>query len=405
VTIFGLFTALVNLSAPVAYACSQVPVLKELAQAVTFSPSLTAAVENDYVQPINQSQTQDDITATVEYLIVDAKQVNIFYRLDSETYDQLYAEPDITDADGNDLPAICSCTGSSWGEGGVLRQVTVDFLDEDVPETLCLTLSVAGKSTQTEPETAIREATVFDDIWEESVPETTMPLTFSLTIDPAYTASGQVISLNQTLELDGQRITLTDCEIYPTHLRLNVTADEANTAWLTNLDFYIEGDDGQIFSSIANGVSATGNTDNPMMNSYRAESPWFYSAEHLTLVVTGARWLEKDMASLTLDLTKGTLTPCPEGLALAGVTKTANGWEFSLTSQTISNQAFLTDITTPEGQSLALTAWTQTITDEDGRQIWEQTYLLQDYSYDQVVLQPSATEIWTADTPLTVSLR
>jgi hypothetical protein len=246
---------------------------------------------------------------------------------------------------------------------------------------------------------------VFDDIWEESVPETTMPLTFSLTIDPAYTASGQVISLNQTLELDGQRITLTDCEIYPTHLRLNVTADEANTAWLTNLDFYIEGDDGQIFSSIANGVSATGSPDNPMMNSYRAESPWFYSAEHLTLVVTGARWLEKDMASLTLDLTKGTLTPCPEGLALAGVTKTANGWEFSLTSQTISNQAFLTDITTPEGQSLALTAWTQTITDEDGRQIWEQTYLLQDYSYDQVVLQPSATEIWTADTPLTVSLR
>jgi hypothetical protein len=111
VTIFGLFTALVNLSAPVAYACSQVPVLKELAQAVTFSPSLTAAVENDYVQPINQSQAQDDITATVEYLIVDAKQVNIFYRLDSETYDQLYAEPVITDADGNDLPAICSYTG------------------------------------------------------------------------------------------------------------------------------------------------------------------------------------------------------------------------------------------------------------------------------------------------------
>ena len=43
-----------------------VTVLRELAQAVAWSPSLSAAVENDYVQPIGQSQTVNGVTATVE---------------------------------------------------------------------------------------------------------------------------------------------------------------------------------------------------------------------------------------------------------------------------------------------------------------------------------------------------
>ncbi len=40
---FFLFVLLVNFSAPIAYACSQVPILRELAEAVTFSPSVGIA--------------------------------------------------------------------------------------------------------------------------------------------------------------------------------------------------------------------------------------------------------------------------------------------------------------------------------------------------------------------------
>ena len=41
------FVLLVNFCAPVAYACSRVPLLRELAAAVTFSPSLSRAVDNE----------------------------------------------------------------------------------------------------------------------------------------------------------------------------------------------------------------------------------------------------------------------------------------------------------------------------------------------------------------------
>ena len=75
---FAVFVLLVNFCTPVAYACSQIPVLRELAAAVTFSRSLTDAVENEYVQTMDLSQTQNDITAEVAYLIVDQKQVHVF---------------------------------------------------------------------------------------------------------------------------------------------------------------------------------------------------------------------------------------------------------------------------------------------------------------------------------------
>jgi hypothetical protein len=94
---FAAFVMMVNFSVTVANACFKVPVLRELAESVTFSKSLTKAVENDYVQTMNLVQTQNDITAKIEYLIVDQKQVNIFYRLTSEKYkgkyEKLIADP------------------------------------------------------------------------------------------------------------------------------------------------------------------------------------------------------------------------------------------------------------------------------------------------------------------------
>ena len=119
---FGAFILLVNLSMPFARACGNIPVLRELAKAVSWSPSLSAAVENEYVQPIGQSQTVNGITATIEYVIVDQKQLNIFFTLNADDYDNLNAgmpryEPE----------QVCSTIGSSWNQPpGTLLNYTLD---------------------------------------------------------------------------------------------------------------------------------------------------------------------------------------------------------------------------------------------------------------------------------------
>ena len=135
---FAAFVVLVNVSVPFAHACGSIPLLRDLAKAVAWSPSLSAAVENEYVQPIGQTQTQNGITATVEYVIVDRKQVNLYYTLDFDpSLGELYADYEITPDQGS-----AGTAGSMVLEPGALTEINRDYVDVDVPEALDLTISI-----------------------------------------------------------------------------------------------------------------------------------------------------------------------------------------------------------------------------------------------------------------------
>lgn len=229
--VFACFVLSVNFITPVAQACSKIPILKDLAAAVDFSGSLSRAVENEYVQTVGLSQTKNGIKADIDYVIVDQKQVNIFYRLEYEPGSdegndikrnentQLEALFEI----GKDMPTH-GITWSGPDEEGKLRSVTIDFTDSHVPETIPLVLKAKERDTQT---------------WNYSK-ENLAVFTFTLEIDPYYTAQGKTIELNEKLDILGQHFTIATVDIYPTHLQLNVESDEANTMWLKSLSFYVE---------------------------------------------------------------------------------------------------------------------------------------------------------------------
>ena len=235
---FACFVLLVNLSVPFARACGNIPVLRELAKAVSWSPSLSAAVENEYVQPIGKSQTVNGITATVEYVIVDQKQLNIFFTLDSDDYDNLNAEMPRYEPE-----QFCSTIGSSWNQPpGTLLNYTLDYGDNNVPDSFTMTF---GVTTWVEPdwpaEAPIKsyEDEMLEPV-EEEEPDYLAEFTFDLEFDPEFTAKGEIIPVNQTFSLDGQSLTVTEVEVYPTHVRVNVADDSHNTAWLKSLAFYLE---------------------------------------------------------------------------------------------------------------------------------------------------------------------
>ena len=132
------FVLLVNLSVPFARACGHIPVLADLVKAVSWSPSLTAAVENDYVQPMKLSQFQNGITARVEYLIVDRKQVDVFFSVQSDDYAHLDLDHPTLTVPGEQEGYASSF--SSYGiENGDLMELRIDFMDRDVPD--CLTMA------------------------------------------------------------------------------------------------------------------------------------------------------------------------------------------------------------------------------------------------------------------------
>lgn len=324
---FAAFVMLVNVFPTFARACEDIPILGDLAKAVTWSPSLTAAVENEYVQPIGKSQTVNGITATIQYLIVDQKQVNIFFTLQGD-YENLTGEmPEF-------IPEQrCGTSVNDFREPpGSLLRYTLDYGDEDVPNGFAMTFGVT-----THEETDFEERAP-EQSWEDEVlrpnevrkPEILAEFSFDLEFDPNFTAKGEIIPVNTSFDLDGQTLTVTEAEVYPTHARVKIQGAEENTAWLKGVQFYMENEKGQIFEPISNGVSAMGDPDSPAMLSFHLESPYFAESKHLTLHITQVEWLDKELDRVRIDLNRGYMDRKIEGVRVFSADHREGGWLLSL---------------------------------------------------------------------------
>lgn len=347
---FTAFVLMVNLFPTFAYACGGVPVLREFAKAVAWSPSLSAAVENQYVQPIGMSQTENGITATVEYVIVDQKQVNIFFTLEG-AYEYLSA----------DMPTFspvqrCSVLGADFRQPpGTLLHYTLDYGDEDVPDGFTMTFPVFGEQPGEQDAPVPLQRSYEEELLSpEKEPERKIlaEFTFDLHFDPAYTDQGERISVQKDFELDGQTLAVTEAEVYPTHVRIHVIGAEENSAWLKGLEFYLEDEKGNRFEAISNGIVASGDTDTPANVSFRLESTYFSRSEHLTLHITGAEWLDKARERVEIDL-KNQMAPwLPEGVTLLEAQEYPDGWTLQFAvSEGIRKQPFAMTFYDEDGYS------------------------------------------------------
>ena len=131
--IAAAFVLLVNLSVPFALACSGVPIVRELAAAVAFSPSLSAAVAHDYVQYIGQSQTVDGVTVTTEG-------------------GRFWTSPKIKTLDGESVGGYASThVDADDGEGyGGMENLTLSFSagENSLPERFTLELYFLPRPSQ-----------------------------------------------------------------------------------------------------------------------------------------------------------------------------------------------------------------------------------------------------------------
>ena len=415
-TLAGLFVAfvlLVNLSAPAAYAMSRVPGLDKLAAAVSFSRSLQDAVDNEYVQPIDQEQTENGITVHLQYLIVDQKQLNIFYTVSGEGYDWLDATPWVREAEGEE--ELHGFVLSSSGNTDELRCITVDFVEREMPPRLHLTMKISGGSFTKDAPTASVEEDMFKspEQWDaENAQDVICQMSFDLEFDPEFTQQGRTVAVNRPVEVDGQTITVTNLEIFPTHMRLNVEPAESNSAWLKGLSFYVENRRGERYDPAASGITATGDGFGQMV-SYRMDSTWFYEEKELTLVITGAEWLDKDKELVRLDLTTGTADWMPQGTELKAVEKTGKGYMVTVLAQLKRPDGpmysvFSTPWRTEEGAEHEIRSWsTSYVFDEEYEQVegyFEESFPLVGCEEDVVWLKPNFSRLWTAEKPVRVEL-
>jgi len=383
--VFALFVVAVNSSVKVAYACSQIPILKELAEAVTFSRSLTDAVENEYVQPMNLTQEEDGVTVSVEYLIVDQKQVNVFFRIASEEEKEYNVSPTVLTRDKKSAGCAYGLKNHD-AKNGELRSMTIDFLDEDVPDGLVVKFDVSERGAG--------RVGVFE---------------FLLEFDPQFTAVGKVYEINKTVLLDGNEIIIRRMEVYPTHLRVNIEETTENKDKLKGLEFYIKTDWGMQFETVSNGIIAHGSVDAPEITSYRADSTYFYEADHLEIVITGADWLDKSREMVYVNLLTGETKGLPEHVKFGKAEKLGGGWavtfDVKIKEEDHFDQNFAWSYYDVEGNEYDMNARSHMYKDsmdEDYEEYYEEIVHLSEYPYNEAWLKLQYTHSWEAEEPVAI---
>lgn len=302
---FALFLLLVNCFPTFAAACEGLPVLGELAEALRFDKSLRLAVENEYVQPLGLSQTENGITARVEYLIVDQKNVNVFFRFYTSDGRSLRA------GYRADTPGCVSVMENlDLLEDGTLRRIGIMATDE-LPDTLELTLFAYDGAYGSYKD---------GDLAAE--------FHFSIEYDPNFTAQGEVIPVGTAFTLDGQTLIVDRAEIYPTHMRLIVQEAGGNTAGLSSLDFYLTDDRGHTYDAGAGCLIQMGTTEQGE-RCYLVESPWFQNGKHYTLHIRGAQFLSKDRPPVRVDLRAKTAEGLPDDVSLKDIQRQSDMWIIS----------------------------------------------------------------------------
>lgn len=399
------FVVLVNCSTPFAMACRRVPFVRELAQAVAFQPSLKAAFENDYVQPVGQSQTQNGITATVEYLIVDQASLNVFYTLSWEGETWLDVVPDLLDENGASPEGS---RGASWGDPAGTeedyRLMTFYFDGAVLPEKLQLVLEVSdsGRDKVTNQLAAPTDAPVDSSPWPDAESSAPSPVlaefTFPLTIDPSLLGPGRTVEVGQWVELDGQRLYLDQLTIDPTRMELTLEADPDNTAELRSLDCYALDGAGNRYGkpSITYGGG----------EAIQLESCYFSENQDLTLYIEEAQWLDKDRTSFTLDLTTGEADWLPENLTDVTIERREGNVYLSFRNddQVVTFDGYYYD---PEGGEHTWGSMSMSSIDEDGdgrNEALTEYRVLRDYPWDTVTIGLSSNRVTAFDPPVQVNL-
>jgi hypothetical protein len=262
----------------------------------------------------------------IEYVIVDQKQLNIFYSISPEkdpTYNVF-----LRLEDENDYLKNSSYTIQVNSLEDSLYLTTIEFFGSNMPNSLKLTFVF---TTDEYIEATISGSKEDLNLYKDVIvgAEDIENFEFELDFDPLYTSQGESIELNDSFVIDNEVLNLTNVEIYPTHMRINFSDIDSNTAWMESLSFYIENEKGEKFERSSHGVSAVGSPDSPMMGTQLLESSFFSKSKELTLYITSVTWLDKDMKRLKLDLANVTADVLPEGVTFESAVRHGDSWTLS----------------------------------------------------------------------------
>lgn len=405
-SILIIFVFTVNLFPMVALAMSNVPLLKALVLAVAFDPSLKLAVEHEYYQVIGQSQTQGDVTATVDYLIVDAGRISLFFHMNAPVKEGNYSF-ELLDEEGKPFPAgIFYDTGYVTGE---LESITIEFLEKEfsVPAKFTFRLTVTSdpsfKSTReitSDSASQISQNTEKNTSFDHT-------FTFHISTDQSFRENVATYPINQHINIFDQKLYLEQVDIYPTKTGLTLSCDEGNKAVIYNLDIYFKDEDDKLYTSPSNGVTATLDPEANNITSLYFASSYFSSSKHITMYIKGIRMIPKDELYGIIDYEHKTITNLPEHILVDSMDLNGDTLTFTLKGSrerpSYAYEMIQSQYRDETDRIYSFGSWsTGTNIDSD---YFTSTYQIRDFSKHQYRVQWSYAPEKLLDTPIEIQVK
>lgn len=274
--------ASIRVSPAFANAVASIPGMERFVHLIQFDKGLEAIIENDYYEPIGVSQIKDNMTFTIDGVIIDETGAEIFYTLE----------------------APHSIEKISYNK--------IDLLNDD--------RSLIGSIGYDSPnqEHSNRKEDKFSFVFTETEKFTSneFEITFQVEMNSKNTIfqvpftinnelkNGKVYSINEEVEMDGQKIMVKEIKVYPLRVAVSIEFDEQNEMEILQFEHMrIEDENGEVWSSIQNGTSGFGGVENKE-RTYFLQSNYFKEPKELYFKFDKVQALPKDESYLLIDFEK-----------------------------------------------------------------------------------------------------
>ncbi|WP_432362362.1 DUF4179 domain-containing protein [Sporosarcina sp. UB5] len=282
--LFFTFVTSIRVSPAFANAVASIPGMEKFVDLIQFDKGLEGIFKNDYYQKVDAVQTKNGLTLTIDGVILDETGMNIYYTMQSKEAVNGFS---IQYVDLENAPP----GGISYG--GVSSPFE------------------KSREWASEIKYYFQKPTLFKDLSftvEMDVLFQGETISFSLPFElKENVKQGKTIVVNEEVEIESQKLTIKEITIYPLRVAVHIAFDEANSKEILGFeDMRLEDENGEVWGSIQNGVSARGG------GIYYLQSNYFEEPKQLFLRINKLQALDKDETTLVIDTEKGEILKGPK---------------------------------------------------------------------------------------------
>ncbi|WP_163102856.1 DUF4179 domain-containing protein [Peribacillus alkalitolerans] len=352
ILLMSFFTS-IRISPTFADFVSVLPGMENVVDLIRNDKGLLAAVENDYLQEINQSQEKNGINVTINSVIADEKGMVLFYTIDTTKAHELLdiKEPTIRSLNGSPISLASLSFGSpEINEGSNKLSGNLEFFFQDAINASKFEIDLKVKKN--------------NQIETFSIP-------FELKKPLKQMKSYQV---DETVTVEGQRITIKEITVYPLRIAIHLVMDPTNSKKLLEFqDIRLIDENGETWTKIQNGSTAS--HISALEKILYLQSNYFREPKELYVAFNKIQAVDKDEAYVLVDMEKQVIIKQPKGEKLSDFK--VNNKEFTFILETTGyntdnsngfNYFIFSDITDSTGKIMDHNSY-MTTTDEGKQQM------------------------------------